>query len=459
MRAERGEHAARARVHQGDAHHRVHAAQRRILDQHGEALLFQAGDTGHDARVFRQHFLRHIGQGDFAFENFALDGPLKNFRQTLHLRFDQRIAGAHAIADVQVFDQVRREIHDLAIGVPHIRQRADAALGIAGVCVDQVRAAQFAIGIVDVQAILIENLFRQRILAAWLEPALVRVVDKRRVGDVFAPELIVVEKIAIEALDELAQRRRQRAFLGRALAVGETHGRMRIADMQRPDIRDDVAPRGDFNLDAQACQQARHIGNRLFQRQVLADDIGARARGRIQGQQGLGIGVQVLHFFDHELGTRLHHFFHRATVDRAQDALAVLGRDIGRQFDLDLEDLLITVFRINNIVLRQADVFGGNIACIAIQLHEVRRAQCRRCQKVIERARRRAIAFVADGLVGDDRKIVELGFETQLVEKVDFNFHEVIQYCAYELGAIIRAFCRRAKIVHCGRAGREWPGQ
>ena len=59
----------------------------------------------------------------------------------------------------------------------------------------------------------------------------------------------------------------------------------------------------------------------------------------------------------------------------------------------------------------------------AVQLHEVSRTQGRRGQKVIERTRRRAVALVADGLVGDDREIVELGFETKLVEKIDLDFH------------------------------------
>ena len=103
-------------------------------------------------------------------------------------------------------------------------------------------------------------------------------MHKRRVGDVFSPELIVIEKVAVQPLDELAQGRRQRAFLGGALAIGETHRRVRIADMQRPHIGHDIAPRGDFDLHAQAGENARHVGNGLLQRQVLADNVGARIR-------------------------------------------------------------------------------------------------------------------------------------------------------------------------------------
>ena len=94
------------------------------------------------------------------------------------------------------------------------------------------RAAQLAIGVVDLQTVFIEDALRQRILAAGLEPALIRVMHERRVGDVFAPELVVVEVIAIRSFDEFTQRRRQRAFLGCALAIGKTHRRVRIADMQ-----------------------------------------------------------------------------------------------------------------------------------------------------------------------------------------------------------------------------------
>ena len=118
------------------------------------------------------------------------------------------------------------------------------------------RATQLAIGVVNFQAVFIEDSNRQRIFAAGLEPALIRVMDEGRVGNLFPPELVVVEMIAIQSLDIFAQRRRQGAFLGRSLAVGKTHRRVRIADMQRPHIGDQIAPRSDFNLDAQACQNS-----------------------------------------------------------------------------------------------------------------------------------------------------------------------------------------------------------
>ncbi len=123
VRAERGEHAAGTRVHQGHAHHRELAAQRGILDQHREALGFQPLDPGQDTRVLGQHVSRHIRQGEFTFDDFTLDRPLEDLRQALHLGFGQGVAGAHAVAQVQVFDQVGREIHHLAVRLAHKRQR------------------------------------------------------------------------------------------------------------------------------------------------------------------------------------------------------------------------------------------------------------------------------------------------------------------------------------------------
>ena len=427
MRAKGGENAAGARVHQGHAHHRELAAERGVLDQHREALLLQFLDAGDDARVFGQHLGRHVGQRDFAFEDFALHRPLEDFRQALHLRFDQRVAGAHAVAEKQVVDQVGREIHRLAVRLAHVGQRADAAFAVAGVGVEQVRSAQLAVRVVDCQAVIVEQPLGQRILLARLEPALVRVMDEGCVGEFLTPELIVVEMVAAQALDVFAQRRGQRALLGRALAVGEAHRRMRVADVQRPDIGYQVAPRGDLDLDAQPGEQGRHVGDGLFQRQVLAGDEGLCAGVRVEGQQRLRVGVEILDFLDDELGAGLHHFLDRAAVDRAQDAEAVLLGNVRRQLDLDLESLLVAVFRIDDVVLRQADVLGRDVARVAVELDEVGRAQGRRGQEVIERPRRRAVAFIADRLIGDDGEVVELGFLTKLVEKIDLDFHAGIQ--------------------------------
>ena len=253
-------------------------------------------------------------------------------------------------------------------------------------------------------------------------------MHKRRIGDLFAPELIVVEEVAVKPLDKLAQRRGQRALFGRALAVGETHRRLRITDMQRPDIRHDIAPRRDFDLHAQVGQNARHIGDGLLQRQVFARDKRATrssGAGR-RHQQRLSIGVEVFDLFNHKFRPGLHHLLHRAAVDGTQNALAILLGNIGGQLDLNFKNLVVAVFRVNNIVLRQTNILGRNIARLAVQLHKISRAQRRRRQKIIEWTRRRTIALVADRLIGHHREIIELGFKSKVVEKVDLNFHEGI---------------------------------
>ena len=92
-----GKYTAGARIHQRHVHHRKLTAQRGVFDQHRKALLFQRLNTSENAWVFGQYLLRHIGQRNFAFNNFTLDRALKNLRQTLYLRFNQGITGTHAV--------------------------------------------------------------------------------------------------------------------------------------------------------------------------------------------------------------------------------------------------------------------------------------------------------------------------------------------------------------------------
>ena len=194
--------------------------------------------------------------------------------------------------------------------------------------------------------------------------------------------------------------------------------------MQRPDVRHDVAPGGDLDLHAEIIQQARHVGDGLLQRQVLAFDPGALPFWRLRHQQCLGVLVEVVDRLDLEARAGLDDLLHRATLDGTQDALAVLVGEVFRQLHLDLEDLVVAVLRVDDVVLRQTDVLGRDVPRHAVHLHEVRRAQRRRRQEVVERARRRPITLVADGLIGDDREVVEFRLEPQVVEKVDLDFHE-----------------------------------
>ena len=261
------------------------------------------------------------------------------------------------------------------------------------------RAQQFAVRIENLQAVVIQNAVRQLAFRAWLEPFFVRVVHELAVGDVLAEVLVVVEEVAVQPLDKLTQGRTQGGFLGGTLAVGEAHVGRGVAYVQGPHVGHNVAPGGNLDLHAEIREDASHVGNGLLQGQVLALDIGVAVAARGSGEQGLGVFVQVFHHFNLEIRAGLHHFFHGATVDGADDALAVLVRNVFRQFHLNLENLLVAVFRVYNVVLRQADVICGNIPGVAVNLHKVGRAHGGRGQEIIKGAGCRAIAFVADGLV------------------------------------------------------------
>ena len=185
----------------------------------------------------------------------------------------------------------------------------------------------------------------------------------------------------------------------------------------------DVAPGGDLDLHAQLREDRGHVGDGLLQRQVLAFDKGAVGLVRLHHQQGLGVFGEAVHLFDLEVRPGLDHLLHRAAVDGAQNSLPVLVGNIFRQLHLNLEDLVIAVFRVNDVVLRQANIVGGDVPGLAVHLYEIGRAHGGRCQEIVKRTGCRAIALVADGLVGDDGEVVELGFQAKVVEEVDVDFH------------------------------------
>ena len=201
---------------------------------------------------------------------------------------------------------------------------------------------------------------------------------------------------------------------------------MRVADVQRPHIGHQVAPGRDLDLDAQFGQDRRHVGDGLLQRQVLARDKGLLLRIGLNRKQGLRVGVQVVHRFNDESGARLNRLFDRATIDGPQDALAVLVGHVGRQLHLNLDGLQVAVVGVHDVVLRQANVLGGDIAGLAVQLHKIRRTQSRGGQKIIERTGRRAIALVTNRLIRQHGEVVKLGLQAQFVEKIDFDFHAVV---------------------------------
>src|SRR5690606_29799791 len=319
--AEGGKHPAGFRVHQSHAHHRELAAQRGVFHQHRKALIFQGLDAFDDIRVLGQNLVRYIRQGDFVLDDFFFYRPLEDFRQALYLGFRQGVASTHSVAQVQVFNQVGGEVHGFAVGLAQVWDAADASLWCGGVGVEQVGAEQFTVRVVNLETVIVQYAVRQFAFGAGLEPLLSRIMHERAVGDVLTEVLVVVEEVAVQAFDELAQGGTQGGFLGRAFAIGETHGGGGIANAQRPDMGHNVAPGGDFDFHAQVRQYAAHVGNGGFQGQILAFDVGIGFAFRLDSEQCLGVFIQVFHHFNLEIRAGLHSFFDGAAVDRAQNAL------------------------------------------------------------------------------------------------------------------------------------------
>ena len=61
----------------------------------------------------------------------------EDFRQRLGTGFGLRIAGRHAVADVEVADDIDRDEDLGAVALTYVGNGADAALVMAGVHVDQ----------------------------------------------------------------------------------------------------------------------------------------------------------------------------------------------------------------------------------------------------------------------------------------------------------------------------------
>jgi|TARA_B110000263_G_C15026671_1_gene382060 hypothetical protein len=74
---------------------------------------------------------------------------------------------------------------------------------------------------------------------------------------------------------------------------------------------------------------------------------------------------------DFETEIVLNHSLYSAAVHRTNDSIAILLGYPFRKLSTDFERLLIPVFRVNYVVLDDADVFGGNVSGVAISLDKI----------------------------------------------------------------------------------------
>jgi hypothetical protein len=213
MRAEAGEDALVVRVEHGHAHHRVVAAERGVLDQDAEAGVAQALDAGGDGRVAGDDVFRDVRQAQAFGDDLELDVAFEDFRQRLGACLGLRVAGRHAVADVQVADDVDREEDLGAVALAHVGNGADAALVVAGVHVDQRFGRDAAFRVVEGLQFRRQQ-FGRPVGAGDREPALARVMGEFGVGDAVAEVVVVPEIVARQALEILAQRAGVRGQLG-----------------------------------------------------------------------------------------------------------------------------------------------------------------------------------------------------------------------------------------------------
>jgi hypothetical protein len=201
---------------------------------------------------------------------------LEDFRQGLGARLGRGVAGGHAVADVEVGDDVDREMHLGIVPQPPVGDGADAAFGVAGVEVHQGVGVEAALGVVEAAQLGGEQAFRPRTAVIGLEPSFARVMHEAAPGLVLgirpAQVVVVPEVVAGQALEILAQGAGQGRQPGGALAVGEHERAVPVAQVHRPDAVDGVEPGTLLHMEAEGFQLGPHGGDGGFEGGVFAGD-------------------------------------------------------------------------------------------------------------------------------------------------------------------------------------------
>ncbi len=138
-------------------------------------------------------------------------------------RFHHRIAGRHAVADVQVADNIDRNESLGTVAQTGVGQGADATRHVAGIEVDQHFAIDFAVRVVKSMQFGIEQFSRPLAVGRRCEPALLWIVHERAVGAGFAQVKVRPEIMGAEALEKLAVSTGARGQFGGAFTVGKQH--------------------------------------------------------------------------------------------------------------------------------------------------------------------------------------------------------------------------------------------
>ena len=231
MRAERGEAGSVGRVKQHHADNRVFAAQRAIVSKDRETFGFQLIDGLHHTWITRHDLCRNFWQADALSDDAVFNVTLEDFRQCLNARFVRRVACGHPVRDIQVADDIHRDIDGFAIGLAGERQAANAAFVVARLQIDQHAGGQLIVRIVKCAQTRIQQTFRHFIVFGQREPFLIWIVDEWSVSDGFAQPKVSKKVVGGQTLEIFTKSRGQRRFFGCPFAVGETQRALFITDM------------------------------------------------------------------------------------------------------------------------------------------------------------------------------------------------------------------------------------
>ena len=194
---------------------------------------------------------------------------LEHLRQPLGAGLGAGVAGTHAVGNIQVADDVHRDIDGLVVGLALEGQGDDAALLVAGLQVHQHVGGHFTVRVVELAGEGVEQTGGQLIPLDG-EPLLVRVVDEVAIGDLLAQVEVGEEVVGGETLEIFAKGGGERRLLAGTLAVGEAESALLVPDVHGPDVGHGVEPGGLFDIKPQGLQLGLEAFDGIFQRCVLA---------------------------------------------------------------------------------------------------------------------------------------------------------------------------------------------
>ena len=225
--------------------------------------------------------MRHFRPADAFSDAIVLDVTLEDLGKALYARLVLRVTGRHAVAYIDVADDVDRKPDGLAVAQTMVRAGADTAFFqvfyTAGrICIEYLRCGEFFVRVIIIPELFIEQALGPAVIitASIVEPALIGVVNEISIGIVFTEEEVGKEIVAAKTFKILTECTGEAGFLRRAFAVGKHQAAVLIAYMYRINIGYRIEPGSFFDIDVQCFQFLEHRVDRFFQCGIFAFDVG-----------------------------------------------------------------------------------------------------------------------------------------------------------------------------------------